>query len=423
MCGIVGVATKQNSGFTSAEGDMFRDMLYLDAFRGWDSTGVFGVDKQGNVQIHKEASDASSFIKTKEFKEFKTGIVQRGVFAVGHNRAATRGDVVDKNAHPFNIDNKIVLVQNGTWYGDHKKIKDTEVDTEALAHVISENADIEVALGKIQAAYSLCWFNTETNCLYLVRNNARPLWLAETMSGTVVWASEPGFIQLAAMRNQITLKEKPELLDEHILVKFELKNNSWVRTQQKVSPFRNVKEYIWEEEGEGDPFNHTRLHHWKHGPWNNHSTRPTVVPDNHTMVKKQFIEEAFALIPDVECPSSTIAAQCQAAWRERVVSKKKCVVELQDYLAANDHKECTTWHVCGYSLEATGDVAEYAIIHWFLYNKTEKEVMDYVTHGFYEFEPAHTNKEGFAGKTEIVTVIANPSTIVKIEMAQESVMQ
>ena len=45
MCGIVGIATKQNNGFTSAEGDMFRDMLYLDAFRGWDSTGVFGVDK------------------------------------------------------------------------------------------------------------------------------------------------------------------------------------------------------------------------------------------------------------------------------------------------------------------------------------------------------------------------------------------
>ena len=134
MCGIVGIATKQFNGFTNAEGDMFRDMLYLDAFRGWDSTGVFGVDKHSNVQVHKEASQAADFIHTDEFKKFKGELVQRGLFAVGHNRAATRGEVVDKNAHPFVIDDKIVLVQNGTWRGDHKKIKDTAVDTEALAH-------------------------------------------------------------------------------------------------------------------------------------------------------------------------------------------------------------------------------------------------------------------------------------------------
>ncbi len=140
-------------------------------------------------------------------------------------------------------------MQNGTWYGDHKKVEDTEVDTEALAHIIAENDNVEEALKKVQAAYSLCWFNTTTSTLNLIRNAARPLWLAETMSGSLIWASEGTFIQLAAMRSNVTLKDKPVMLEEHSLVSLTLKNNSWERKQVKVHPFRQV-EYSWPDEVE-----------------------------------------------------------------------------------------------------------------------------------------------------------------------------
>jgi glucosamine 6-phosphate synthetase-like amidotransferase/phosphosugar isomerase protein len=430
MCGIVGIATKQNNGFTNAEGDMFRDMLYLDAFRGWDSTGVFGVDKNGSVQIHKEASEAAQFIKTKEFKEFKSSIVSRGLFAVGRKRAATRGEINDRNAHPFNIDDKIVLVQNGTWHGDHKKVKDTEVDTEALAHIIADNEDVETALQKVQAAYSLCWFNTATNSLYLVRNSMRPMWMAETMSGTIVWASEPGFIQLAAMRNTITLKEKPVLLDEHVLVKFEIKNNNWVCTKTKVNPFRQFQSY------EEDDTSSVRPKQWPNGPWlpqqqQQVHTRPTLslphsrnvstIPADRTKVDKPFSDVAFELIADAAAPSTMMAAQCQAAWRERIAEKRKCIVELEDYISANNHKDCNTWHVWGRAIDPEGHPATYGIVHWFVYNKTEGEVMQYVS-GFYEFVPAHTKKEEYVGNTEIVTIMANSNSCIKLE-SDETVVQ
>jgi len=146
MCGIVGIASAFTNGFSAKEADTFMDMLYFDALRGMDSTGVFGVDKHGNVACHKEASQAGIFQQRKEIKEFRGKLVQNGLFAVGHNRSATRGSIIDKNAHPFWVDDKIVLVQNGTYKGSHKHHKDVDVDSEAIAHVLSEEADIETGI-------------------------------------------------------------------------------------------------------------------------------------------------------------------------------------------------------------------------------------------------------------------------------------
>ena len=117
MCGIVGVVSKHTNGFSSPEMDMFQNMLFVDTMRGWDSTGVFGVDNYGNVGIAKAAMHGADFICTKEFKEFKSHAIKNGIFAVGHNRAATRGTINDENAHPFYVEDKIVLVQNGSWRG------------------------------------------------------------------------------------------------------------------------------------------------------------------------------------------------------------------------------------------------------------------------------------------------------------------
>jgi len=185
-------------------------MLYFDALRGMDSTGVFGVDKHANVQIHKEASQAGTFLKAKEISTFKGELIRRGVFAVGHNRAATRGKINDVNSHPFWIEDKIVLVQNGTYKGDHSHHKDTEVDTEAVAHVIAETPDVAEALQKINAAYALVWFNTETKTLYMIRNSERPLYLAWA-DQTLLWCSDPGFLFLAAGRNNLKLTSPPTM--------------------------------------------------------------------------------------------------------------------------------------------------------------------------------------------------------------------
>ena len=55
MCGLVALIAKRQAGFFSPDQDIFKQMLYADAVRGWDATGVFGVTKGGNIDVKKQA--------------------------------------------------------------------------------------------------------------------------------------------------------------------------------------------------------------------------------------------------------------------------------------------------------------------------------------------------------------------------------
>jgi len=59
MCGIIGLLAKNQSGFFSKDADIFSQLLYADAVRGWDATGVFGVLRNGDVDIKKQAAAAA----------------------------------------------------------------------------------------------------------------------------------------------------------------------------------------------------------------------------------------------------------------------------------------------------------------------------------------------------------------------------
>lgn len=225
MCGIVAYLTAYSNGFGYNESKLFNNMLFLDTLRGWDSTGVFGVSNVGNVGILKAAINAPNFMQTQEYKDFMADAVKNGMCLVGHNRAATRGSVTDANAHPFVIDDNIILVQNGTWNGSHKHIKDTEVDTETVAHIIHENENIEEALQKINAAYALIWYNVKEKSLYAIRNSQRPLFAALTKSGGTILASEANTILYSALREQVQLDGSPYELKPGYLNKWTLQSN------------------------------------------------------------------------------------------------------------------------------------------------------------------------------------------------------
>lgn len=227
MCGIVGIIGAYQNGFCSDEQDMFRDMLFLDTLRGWDSTGVFLVSNVGNVSMRKKAVHGPDFLKTPGYNELKQKGWNTGMFMVGHNRAATRGTVNDANAHPFVVDDKIILVQNGTYNGSHKHHKDVEVDTEAVAHVIAENDDVATALQKIDAAYALVWYNVKTQTLNMIRNEQRPLYLAKTSDNGRVFASEIETIYYAASRNKVKLLGTPVLITPGRLYSWTINKKQW----------------------------------------------------------------------------------------------------------------------------------------------------------------------------------------------------
>jgi hypothetical protein len=235
MCGLVGVITKNLNGFNKDQADIFDNLLYIDALRGMDSTGVFLVNKHGEMDLAKEASCASTFRRQPEYRGMLTSAVRDGAAMFGHNRAATKGSIVDANAHPFVVDDNITLIHNGTLWGNHKELADVEVDSHAIAHVIHRNGgDVEKALQELSGAYALIWHNFKERSINFVRNTQRPLHWIETNRGWI-WASEGNMIDwiLSRYKNLGPVGEVKLLPDsEHI--SFIQTASGWDIKQEKI---------------------------------------------------------------------------------------------------------------------------------------------------------------------------------------------
>lgn len=382
MCGIVGVLSAYSNGFTNDEQNIFRDMLFVDTLRGWDSTGVFMVSNVGNVSIRKAALHGPDFIAHDAWKALKAQSWTKGMFMVGHNRAATRGTVNDKNAHPFWVDDKIVLVQNGTYVGSHKHHKDTEVDTEAVAHVIAENADVATALQKINAAYALVWYNTENKTLHLIRNEQRPLFLAKTTDDTILFASEAETIWWAASRNSVKLKGVPKMLEPGELHTFAIQSKRTYEVdtrpldiKYRAGSFYNESE--WAEYYEKGNIGSATRHHF---------------------------EEPVALLPDPKKPkfpektlydyiqenkfeefnvTNEIASVIHADYKQ---PGAKVFVEWLDYLALEpDNINCSRFLVYGEALSPLNENKPSPIIYTILSDTCESDILGVITkHPFYE---------------------------------------
>ena len=378
MCGIVGVISAYRNGFSKQEQDIFRDMLFLDTLRGWDSTGVFAVLNNGNVHIRKEAVHGANFIKTDGYKEIKDKVWHNGQFLVGHNRAATRGTVNDKNAHPFWVDDKIVLVQNGTYHGSHKHHKDVEVDTEAIAHVIAENDSIATALQSINAAYALVWYNVEEKKLHIIRNNARPMAIAHTTDGTVVFASEIATIMYATYRAGTKLKGPPVEIPAGELHSFELQAQGWEETITKIDyNFRHTThgntQYIPAEEDDDSKYS-MWSHRGQQGTRNYNHDVSTPVRTEKTLYN--YVNAGAFLDWGVTRDTATEMMKIDQDTRGRVIP-----VEFVDYHPVYpSDAACKTWYIVGKIL---GREDNTPVVYLRVHDLTETEVFEFVNHALY----------------------------------------
>ena len=173
----MGLIAKDLGGFPFYADDIFKNLLRMDSVRGEDSTGVFGVDKDGKLDLLKGNTDGYTFVTSKNYDKFHKRIWNTYHIVIGHNRKATKGSVTAKNAHPFK-EKHIVLVHNGTITNAKDLNKEVEVDSHAIAHSLAEGNAVE-ALGKIDGAYALVWYDMEKRTLHLARNDQRPLALIE----------------------------------------------------------------------------------------------------------------------------------------------------------------------------------------------------------------------------------------------------
>lgn len=213
MCGLVGVITKNLNGFTQAEVDSFEQMLYADKVRGSDGTGIFYNTKKSKplVKTLKAPYGSSIFIETKEFHRAKETLYQQSNFAIGHNRAATKGEKTVENTHPFR-EKHIVLVHNGT-IPNHKNLHDTLAsDSHSICHSFAEIGAKET-LKKIDGAFALIWFDSQERSLNLCRNYQRPLYIIECSSCHLV-VSELELGLWIAKRNKMPVVKHTEVKTE-----------------------------------------------------------------------------------------------------------------------------------------------------------------------------------------------------------------
>jgi predicted glutamine amidotransferase len=202
MCGLVGVA----GNITRDVKAVFTLMLELDTVRGAHSTGIASVTKGDQVAVMKELGTPWDLRMYKQYDGFMAGLMHEVL--IGHNRYATKGKINRISAHPFEKDH-IVGAHNGTLRNQHL-LDDThlfDVDSENIFHHMAING-VEDTIDNLDGSFALTWYNTEDKTLNLIRNDERPLYYAYTEdSRTLLWASEPWIIRVAASKGQLKLHE------------------------------------------------------------------------------------------------------------------------------------------------------------------------------------------------------------------------
>jgi predicted glutamine amidotransferase len=206
MCGLVGVISKYPAVNRLKKIDLFEQMLYVDALRGYHSTGIAVVNNKKDLVTYKRALAAPDFLCTKTFVRIARSMDAQVM--MGHNRAATHGSVIDANAHPFRHGD-ITLMHNGT-VNNHKSLpegRQFEVDSDYISYSINEYG-VDDTISQLQGAFALVWYNSADGTVNVVKNNKRDLGFALAEDGkTFIYASEADMIPWIANRNEVVLDD------------------------------------------------------------------------------------------------------------------------------------------------------------------------------------------------------------------------
>jgi len=167
VCGIVGYTGPREAGPILMEG------LRRLEYRGYDSAGIALVDDQGDLFVEKRAGKLSNL---------STAIAERTPHAavgLAHTRWATHGRPNDVNAHPqVDCTGHVTVIHNGI-IENFQELRDglqarghtlvSETDTEAIAHLIEEAYDGDIAdaaraaLRQLEGAYALAIMHRDEN--------------------------------------------------------------------------------------------------------------------------------------------------------------------------------------------------------------------------------------------------------------------
>lgn len=252
MCGIVGVIIKASFGFTKKTEDIFHELLFVDTLRGSDSTGIIGAENDASFHIAKEACTGPNFIPQLKADAITNKMFASGKAYIGHNRKKTVGEIKDETAHPFVVDDTFAMVHNGTLYQHEKLHKESETDSQALAHVLKkafegDHKSVEEALSDVYGAYAVAAYDQTKHKVYLLRNKERPLAIIET---TDAWyfASEGPMLSWILWRNGYESKTTKYIpVEENTIFSFDLKSNTL--STEKIEPKKSKATHTGKKDG------------------------------------------------------------------------------------------------------------------------------------------------------------------------------
>lgn len=259
MCGIGAFQIVDNE--INAQ-QIARVLLRLLEVRGRDASGV-AWHSNGKTYIHKGAIAGSALAKQVGNDIGATGIV--------HTRYATQGSPKNSaNNHPIDVGG-IVGVHNGHIANDDELIaecidykRNGQVDSEA-AFAILQHGDQAVPLverlAKIKGGAALLWINShaKTETLHAARLTNSPLWLGQTVAGSIVYASTDTILRETAKRcgfvfdyiydlseGEYIRSRKGVLMDSKTIPM--PKKATWLQEWQRTNTYTYTKQSAWEAE-------------------------------------------------------------------------------------------------------------------------------------------------------------------------------
>lgn len=220
MCGIVGCFGKT---LNKKDKEFFTQSLIVDVLRGFDSTGVAVWHSTKGARVVKRAMNAMDFIQFAPYEEHVSPYTVEGL--LGHNRAATKGEINHRNAHPFiSPEENIILVHNGTlWNYKNLHEKDFDVDSEYIAASI-ESKGSKATAEALNGKFAVVYINVFDETLNMFRNSERPLHYVYAKDNRMIYFhSERGSLAWLIERNEIDVgKNTIETLPPGVILTWSL---------------------------------------------------------------------------------------------------------------------------------------------------------------------------------------------------------
>lgn len=188
---------------TSGWKDIFTDLLIVDSVRGMHGTGVAAIRRfENRVNLCKMPVPSQILVMGSEYEKAIKDPVK---VLIGHNRYATCGKKTAENTHPFSCNN-VTGAHNGTLYSDSiKRIDPLEMygtDSEGIIASINDDG-LQPTVDKLDGAWALTWFDSETDTINFLRNDKRSLFYAYSEDRcTLIWASELSMLKWVLDRNR-----------------------------------------------------------------------------------------------------------------------------------------------------------------------------------------------------------------------------